>query len=96
MNKKLPRICPACASPLMVQCLHCSQCDTQVSGSFALPPLLLLNEEDHDFILEFVKCSGSLKIMAERLDLSYPSVRNRLDDLIEHLNQLQQQQKQKQ
>lgn len=95
MNKRLPRICPACSAPLMVHTLHCSRCDTQVCGSFSLPPLLLLNEEDQGFILEFVKCSGSLKIMAERLGLSYPSVRNRLDDLIEHLNQLQQQQKQK-
>ena len=36
-------------------------------------------------MLQFVKASGSLKEMATLLGVSYPTVRNRLDDIIETL-----------
>ena len=37
---------------------------------------------DQQFVLDFVKASGSLKEMARLLELSYPTVRNRLDDIL--------------
>lgn len=89
MKKRLPFICPGCAAELKVQSLSCSDCDTVVSGTFSLPLLSQLTDEDQLFILDFVKSSGSLKLMAEKLKLSYPSVRNRLDDIIGQLNNLQ-------
>lgn len=46
---------------------------------------MYLTAEEQKFILDFVMCSGSLKEMALQLGLSYPSVRNRLDDIIERL-----------
>ncbi len=52
-----------------------------------------LSEEDQLFIIEFVKNSGSLKEMSKHLKLSYPSIRNRLDDLIAHIHKLQREQK---
>jgi len=82
MEKKLPIICPSCSSELKVQSLHCEKCITTISGQFELPVLLRLEIKEQDFILDFVKCSGSLKIMASKLNLSYPTVRNMLDDLI--------------
>jgi hypothetical protein len=45
-----------------------------------------LPDDDIAFICDFVKCSGSLKEMAHKLGLSYPTVRNRLDDIITTLN----------
>jgi hypothetical protein len=42
--------------------------------------------EEQDFILRFVRCSGSLKDMAKQLGLSYPTVRNLLDEIIEKIN----------
>jgi hypothetical protein len=44
-----------------------------------------LDQKEQSFIIEFVKSSGSLKIMAEKLKLSYPTVRNMLDDLIDKI-----------
>lgn len=85
MSKKLPYICPSCSSVLHVKSLACSNCDTVVSGSFLLPALSRLTETEQQFIVDFVKSSGSLKVMAEKLQLSYPSVRNLLDDLIEKI-----------
>jgi hypothetical protein len=85
MLKKLPHICPSCASPLRVKSLICGNCATEVTGEFELPILASLQPDDQKFILDFVKSSGSLKLMAESLKLSYPTVRNMLDDIIKRL-----------
>ena len=42
-----------------------------------------LNDEDIAFIKRFVLSSGSLKEMANQYEVTYPTVRNRLDRLIE-------------
>lgn len=87
--KKLPVICPSCKAALEVSSLSCTHCDTVISGSYGLPVLLQLPQEEQDFILNFVLSGGSLKAMAKQLKKSYPTVRNKLDDIIEKLNQLQ-------
>jgi hypothetical protein len=45
-----------------------------------------LPAEDQIFILDFVKVSGSLKVMAQNMKLSYPTVRNRLDEIISKIS----------
>ncbi|MCH7409484.1 DUF2089 domain-containing protein [Belliella sp. DSM 111904] len=90
MIKKLPIVCPSCSSGLDVISLHCDACDTTVTGKFSLPVLLRLEKKEQDFILDFVRCSGSLKIMASQLKLSYPTVRNMLDELIIKIENLDQ------
>lgn len=44
-----------------------------------------LNDEDIAFIKRFVLSSGSLKEMANQYEVTYPTVRNRLDRLIEKI-----------
>jgi hypothetical protein len=85
MLKKLPHVCPSCSSPLRVKSLICGNCSTEVTGEFELPLLASLPLDDQQFILDFVKSSGSLKLMAEKLKLSYPTVRNMLDDIIKRI-----------
>ena len=75
----LPVYCPSCHAQLKVKCLKCESCQTEVNGSYDLP---LLSQDDQQFILQFVKNSGSLKNMANELKLSYPTVRNLLNDII--------------
>jgi hypothetical protein len=53
-----------------------------VEGLYPLPALASLPREDQEFVLDFIKSSGSLKEMAALLKVSYPTVRNRLDDII--------------
>jgi hypothetical protein len=52
------------------------------TGLYELPVLALLSDADKNFILKFVKYSGSLKEMASDLKLSYPTVRNMLNEII--------------
>ncbi len=83
--KQLPSVCPSCGGRLGVKRLRCEKCETEVEGQYSLPPLASLPTDDQEFIQEFVKASGSLKEMAAILKVSYPTVRNRLDDIIEKL-----------
>ena len=85
-QKKIPNKCPACGSALKVTALACISCDTCISGSFDLPLFSRLSNEEWQFVLDFVKSSGSLKIMAQQLGFSYPTVRNMLDDIIHKIN----------
>ena len=48
----------------------------------------LLEEEDVAFLKRFVLASGSLKALAEAYGISYPTVRLRLDRLIERVKVL--------
>jgi hypothetical protein len=48
-------------------------------------PLLTLPREDLDLITELVLRSGSLKDLATAYDVSYPTIRTRLDRLIARL-----------
>ena len=81
----LPCHCPSCQSQLKVKSLKCETCQTEVSGQYDLPALARLSPDDQQFVLQFVKSSGSLKDMAKYLNLSYPTVRNLLDDIIERI-----------
>lgn len=87
IKKRLPLKCPSCNSSLKVGRLYCEQCRTDINGSYGLPPLLAkLTDDEQSFILDFVRFSGSLKDMAKKMSVSYPTVRNILNDLIEKLN----------
>ncbi|MEC4114723.1 DUF2089 family protein [Myroides pelagicus] len=88
-KSKLPINCPSCESELKVTQLSCEHCQTTVNGLFTLPLLLRLSKEEQEFILAFFLSSGSLKQMALQMNISYPTVRNKLDDIIAHIQQLQ-------
>lgn len=47
--------------------------------------LKLMNNEDINFIKRFILSSGSLKKLAEEYDVTYPTLRIRLDRLIEKI-----------
>ncbi len=86
---KLVVSCPSCKGDLRVTRLACESCGTNLDGSFDLPALLQLPDEDLGFISEFVRASGSLKAMATLSGRSYPTVRNRLDQIIGRLEELE-------
>lgn len=88
-KKRLPKICPSCGEVLQVHMMHCADCDTTIEGDYPLPILMQLKEEDLRFVMDFVLCSGSLKALAQKMHLSYPSVRNHLDDIIAELGRVE-------
>lgn len=87
----LPCKCPSCNTQLKVKSLVCENCQTEVTGKYELPTFLLLSIEEQQFVLDFVKHSGSLKEMSSLLNLSYPTVRNLLNEIIEKLEHYEKQ-----
>lgn len=87
--KLLPSICPSCKHFLKVSRLCCEKCETAVEGSFDLPLLAQFLPDEQEFILNFIKASGSLKSLANSYRVSYPTVRNRLDELIQKIKLLE-------
>ena len=86
---KLVVSCPSCHGELRATRLSCGHCGTNLEGSFDLPLLLQLPGEDLAFVSAFVRSSGSLKAMAQQSGSSYPTVRNRLDQIIARLEDLE-------
>jgi len=77
--------CPYCAAKMGIQTLRCGSCGIEVTGDFTPPRLLDLTPEEREFVVQFVLASGSLKEIAGVYGVSYPTVRTRLDRLIEKL-----------
>ncbi len=80
-----PTICPICQSELEVVRLHCSSCDTSLEGHFAMGQFSNLTPEQMEFIFTFVRCEGKINRMEQELNLSYPTIRNRLHEVIRAL-----------
>jgi hypothetical protein len=65
--------------------LYCRHCDTALEGHFILGRFYELSPEQLQFVEMFVRCQGKLNRVQEELNLSYPTVRNRLHDVIRAL-----------
>lgn len=52
---------------------------------------LKLEREDQEFVKQLVKVSGSLKELAKIYQVSYPTVRVRLNKIIQHIDLIEQQ-----
>jgi hypothetical protein len=88
----MPRLvvrCPSCEGELVAARLACRSCGTSLEGQFEIPPLLQLSQDDLSFVTAFVRASGSLKAMAQLLGVSYPTVRNRLDEILKTLDRIE-------
>jgi len=79
--------CSYCGEELHIERLSCKGCNIAIEGEIRVPRLARLAAEDRDFIELFVRLSGSLKDMSKRLGISYPTMRNRLNRIIELLTQ---------
>jgi hypothetical protein len=61
---------------------YCPQCQTSVRGRFAVDMFAGLNEMQLDFIKQFLLSQGNIREMEKRLNISYPTVKSRLADII--------------
>src|SRR5271169_5411273 len=59
--------------------------DVAIEGSFELPQLARLNQEDQVFITAFVRCHGSIKEMEQIFGVSYPTIKSRLNRVAQSL-----------
>ncbi len=85
--QNLPEKCPICKSSILVTRFFCPRCDSAVEGHFQPQsgPFASLTDEQVHFVLTFVRCEGRFNRMEDELNLSYPTLRNRLYDVIRAL-----------
>ena len=57
-----------------------------IEGSFQPPPLAALSPEDQAFAVAFLKSRGNMRRMERIFDISYPTVKNRLDRIAAQLD----------
>jgi hypothetical protein len=81
MNQMIT-ICPVCSDQLSIARLHCRNCDTTIDGYFEIGRLGRLSKEQLEFVETFLRCEGKLSRMEPELDMSYPTLRARLTDVI--------------
>ena len=71
--------------PFVVTEVRLSGGDITIGGEFELPPLANLRYEDQVFVSEFVRCHGSIKYMEKAFGISYPTVKNRLNKIVQQM-----------
>ena len=77
--------CPFCGDELQVAKLHCPSCHTSIEGNFSFGRFQRLNPDQLVFLEVFIKNRGIIRNVEADTGLSYPTVRNRLDDLLQAL-----------
>jgi hypothetical protein len=77
-----PSTCPICHASLSIARLHCNSCGSSLEGDFQLGGLAGLSPEQLAFVETFVRCEGKLNRMEKEIGLSYPTLRNRLQEII--------------
>lgn len=85
MKKKLLGKCPICGEKLTVTELTCSSCNSKISGQFPMSRFDNLSTEEQDFALVFIKNAGNIKQIEKELNISYPTVKKMLDNVIKSL-----------
>ena len=68
--------------------MACRECELHLRGEFRFPRLLRLSARNLVLAEALVLSGGNLKSLAQALDISYPTVRKRVDDLIDELEAL--------
>lgn len=72
--------CPVCGADTEVTRISCHSCDTHIEGHFRPCKFCRLSAEQKAFIDVFIKCRGNIKEVEKELGVSYPTVKNRLED----------------
>lgn len=85
MDYKMPHQCPVCDHEMKISKLTCTHCSTKIEGEFSSCKFCRLPAEQLIFMEAFIKCRGNIKEVEKELGISYPTVRSRLDSVIEAL-----------
>jgi hypothetical protein len=82
--------CPECNQPFRITRLACPNCNIVMEGQIELPALVQLSLDDQAFVMAFVRHHGSIKKMESLFNISYPTVKNRLNAIAAALDKTMQ------
>ena len=84
MRPEVPA-CPSCGRDLVICRYECPECGLGIDGEFTRNRFSRLSATAQEFLVLFVQTRGNLREVGRELQLSYPTVRNRLDAVIREL-----------
>ncbi|HVX29816.1 MAG TPA: DUF2089 domain-containing protein [Nitrolancea sp.] len=84
---KAPSHCPTCGHVLEIRELNCQECDTTIRGRWPLGVFDRLTVDQQTFLRLFVRSRGNLSEVERSLGVSYPTVRAKLEEVIEALQE---------
>lgn len=83
---KIPARDPVSGGELYISELAGEDSGITIRGKFEIPRYAMLDEEHQKFLETFLRCRGMLNSVERELGISYPTVRARLDGLLEALD----------
>jgi hypothetical protein len=84
--RKILEECPTCGDALVATELSCDSCGTVIHGRYAPCPFCRLSPENLAFLEMFVRNRGNVKDMERELGVSYWTIRNRLNEVVEEMD----------
>lgn len=84
--RKILEKCPTCGDALVATELSCDSCGTVIHGRYAPCPFCRLSPENLAFLEMFVRNRGNVKDMERELGVSYWTIRNRLNEVVEEMD----------
>jgi len=82
----IPARDPVSGGKLHITELACEESGVTIRGAFEVPKYAGLDPEQAKFLETFLRCRGMLNSVERELNISYPTVRARLDSLLEALH----------
>jgi len=82
MKKEVIGICPVCNNTLLATRLTCNHCHTEITGEFSLSRFSYLSKDELAFVETFIRVQGNIKEMEKELNVSYPTVKKNLEQII--------------
>ena len=71
--------------PMVIERVRLTEKNIVIDGSFDLPQLARLSQEDQVFVAAFVRSHGSIKEMEQTFGVSYPTIKSRLNRIAKSL-----------
>jgi hypothetical protein len=78
--------CPSCGGEIVLTECRCSACQLQLRGDFRLGLFARLSDDQSTFVRVFLRARGNLTEVEKALGISYPTIRNKLEEINQTLD----------
>jgi hypothetical protein len=82
--------CPACGGAIIITEIQCANCHLKMQGEFKPGLFSTLSDDQLTFVRAFLRVRGNLSEMEKVLGVSYPTIRNKLEEINQALERAEQ------
>jgi hypothetical protein len=78
--------CPSCGGSMIISEIKCQKCNLRVQKEFEPCEFCQLSDDDYQFLKIFLSTQGRITEIEKLLGISYPTIKNKIEDLLKKLN----------